>query len=173
MADSLPKRVRATRSYLPPKFGFNGTGRGNPNAGGARAKNIQRALEASLKRLGTDYIVVASNLCVSATVLYRWILRQHIYKASAFSRLASSFFVCESSEQFVTDVFSPERQIRRLRVAVRKVSFKNTGPSEFSRVWRDGMRHARSLCAGRRLPRVAHIIVECPMKSLSGVIGSS
>ena len=29
---------------------------GNPNAGGAGAKNIHRALDASLRRLGTDYI---------------------------------------------------------------------------------------------------------------------
>lgn len=50
---------------LATKFGFNGgsspltasQGRGgNPHAGGAGAKNIHRALEASLKRLGTDYI---------------------------------------------------------------------------------------------------------------------
>lgn len=50
---------------LSTKFGFNGSaspltakqsGSGNPNAGGAGAKNIHRALEASLKRLGTDYI---------------------------------------------------------------------------------------------------------------------
>ena len=50
---------------LATKFGFNGSaspltatqaGGGNPNAGGAGAKNIHRALEASLKRLGTDYI---------------------------------------------------------------------------------------------------------------------
>ena len=50
---------------LSTKFGFNGSasplapgsaGRGNPNAGGAGAKNIHRALDASLKRLGTDYI---------------------------------------------------------------------------------------------------------------------
>ncbi len=50
---------------LATKFAFNGstspltaaqTGGGNPNAGGAGAKNIHRALEASLKRLGTDYI---------------------------------------------------------------------------------------------------------------------
>ena len=50
---------------LATKFGFNGsaspltakqTGRGNPHAGGAGAKNIHRALEASLKRLQTDYI---------------------------------------------------------------------------------------------------------------------
>jgi aryl-alcohol dehydrogenase-like predicted oxidoreductase len=50
---------------LATKFAFNGlaspltasqAGAGNPNAGGAGAKNIHRALEASLKRLGTDYI---------------------------------------------------------------------------------------------------------------------
>lgn len=50
---------------LSTKFGFNGsasplvTGHGacgNPNAGGAGAKNIHRALDASLRRLGTDYI---------------------------------------------------------------------------------------------------------------------
>lgn len=50
---------------LATKFGFNGSasplaatqaGGGNPNAGGAGSKNIHRALDASLKRLGTDYI---------------------------------------------------------------------------------------------------------------------
>jgi aryl-alcohol dehydrogenase-like predicted oxidoreductase len=50
---------------LATKFGFNGSaspltgtqgGRGNPNAGGAGAKNIRRALDASLKRLDTDYV---------------------------------------------------------------------------------------------------------------------
>ena len=49
---------------LATKFGFNGSSsplstvhnRGNPNAGGAGAKNIYRALESSLKRLKTDYI---------------------------------------------------------------------------------------------------------------------
>ncbi len=50
---------------LSTKFGFNGSasplaakqaGGGNPNAGGAGAKNIYRALNASLKRLQTDYI---------------------------------------------------------------------------------------------------------------------
>lgn len=50
---------------LATKFGFNGSSSpltgssgtaGNPNAGGAGAKNIHRALEASLARLGTDYI---------------------------------------------------------------------------------------------------------------------
>ena len=49
---------------LATKFAFNASarphateaGRGNPNAGGAGAKNIHRALRASLKRLGTDYV---------------------------------------------------------------------------------------------------------------------
>lgn len=50
---------------LATKFAFNGSaspltatqgGGGNPNAGGAGAKNIHRALDASLQRLGTDYI---------------------------------------------------------------------------------------------------------------------
>ncbi len=49
---------------LATKFAFNASGspltatqgRGNPNAGGAGAKNIHRALDASLKRLGTDYV---------------------------------------------------------------------------------------------------------------------
>ena len=50
---------------LATKFAFNGSAsplsaadgaRGNPNAGGAGAKNIHRALDASLARLGTDYI---------------------------------------------------------------------------------------------------------------------
>lgn len=50
---------------LATKFGFNASasplaarsmGSGNPNAGGAGAKNIHRALDASLRRLGTDYV---------------------------------------------------------------------------------------------------------------------
>ncbi len=50
---------------LATKFAFNGSsspltatraGGGNPNAGGAGAKNIHRALEVSLKRLRTDYV---------------------------------------------------------------------------------------------------------------------
>jgi aryl-alcohol dehydrogenase-like predicted oxidoreductase len=49
---------------LATKFAFNGSSsplssdrsQGNPNAGGAGAKNIHRALDASLKRLKTDYI---------------------------------------------------------------------------------------------------------------------
>ena len=49
---------------LATKFGFNASASplaaqgpaGNPNAGGAGSKNIHRALDASLKRLQTDYI---------------------------------------------------------------------------------------------------------------------
>ncbi len=50
---------------LATKFAFNGSaspltetqaGKGNPNAGGAGAKNIHRALDASMRRLGVDYI---------------------------------------------------------------------------------------------------------------------
>lgn len=50
---------------LATKFGFNGSRSplatnqdraGNPHAGGAGSKNIRRALDASLRRLGTDYI---------------------------------------------------------------------------------------------------------------------
>ncbi|MDA8870774.1 aldo/keto reductase [Rhizobiaceae bacterium] len=50
---------------LATKFGFNAgssplggsaDGRGNPHAGGCGAKNIHRALDASLKRLNTDHI---------------------------------------------------------------------------------------------------------------------
>lgn len=50
---------------LATKFGFNRSaspltaspaGGGNPNSGGAGAKNIHRALDASLRRLGTDYV---------------------------------------------------------------------------------------------------------------------
>lgn len=63
------KFIRDTGSrddiVLASKFGFNGSrsplstnqGRaGNPHAGGAGAKNIHRALDASLRRLRTDYI---------------------------------------------------------------------------------------------------------------------
>ncbi len=50
---------------LATKFAFNGSASplsasrgapGNPNAGGAGAKNIHRALEGSLRRLGTDHV---------------------------------------------------------------------------------------------------------------------
>ncbi|GGD13340.1 aldo/keto reductase [Aquisalinus flavus] len=63
------KFIRETNSrdaiVLATKFGFNGSsspltgtagGTGNPHAGGAGSKNIHRALDASLQRLGTDYI---------------------------------------------------------------------------------------------------------------------
>jgi aryl-alcohol dehydrogenase-like predicted oxidoreductase len=63
------KFIKDTKSrddiVLATKFGFNGSrsplagsqvGTGNPHAGGAGSKNIHRALDASLKRLGTDYI---------------------------------------------------------------------------------------------------------------------
>jgi len=63
------KFIRETRTrdeiVLATKFGFNGSASpltattgsgGNPHAGGAGAKNIHRALEHSLRRLGTDYI---------------------------------------------------------------------------------------------------------------------
>jgi aryl-alcohol dehydrogenase-like predicted oxidoreductase len=63
------KFIKETKSrdeiVLATKFAFNGSAsplaaaqerRGNPNAGGAGAKNIHRALDASLKRLGTDHI---------------------------------------------------------------------------------------------------------------------
>jgi len=63
------KFIRETRSrdeiVLATKFGFNGSSSplaatqgsgGNPHAGGAGAKNIHRALEQSLRRLGADYI---------------------------------------------------------------------------------------------------------------------
>ncbi|WP_428531292.1 aldo/keto reductase [Rhodopila sp.] len=61
--------IKQTKSrddiVLATKFAFNASaspltaspaGGGNPNAGGAGAKNIYRALDASLKRLGTDYV---------------------------------------------------------------------------------------------------------------------
>ena len=43
------------RIVLSTKFGFNAEA-GNPHAGGNGRKNIHRALESSLRRLGTDYI---------------------------------------------------------------------------------------------------------------------
>ena len=63
------KFIRESKSrdgiVLATKFGFNGSsspltrtagGGGNPHAGGAGSKNIHRALDASLERLGTDHI---------------------------------------------------------------------------------------------------------------------
>jgi aryl-alcohol dehydrogenase-like predicted oxidoreductase len=43
------------RVVIATKFGFNAQP-GNPNAGGAGRKNMLRAVEGSLKRLGTDYL---------------------------------------------------------------------------------------------------------------------
>lgn len=69
--------IRKTNSrdeiVLATKFGFNasasplvsgGGGGGNPHAGGAGAKNIHRALNASLRRLGTASIFTG---CTSGT----------------------------------------------------------------------------------------------------------
>ncbi len=69
MSEELVGRfIRETASrdevVLATKFAFNASSSplaasragGNPNAGGAGAKNIHRALHASLKRLGTDHI---------------------------------------------------------------------------------------------------------------------
>ena len=64
-AASSRRPARATRSCWRPSspstrlsspLAASDGARGNPNAGGAGAKNIHRALEASLKRLGTDYV---------------------------------------------------------------------------------------------------------------------
>ncbi len=48
------RKVR-DKAVLATKFTFNGE-QGNPNSGGNGRKNIYRALEASLKRLGTDFV---------------------------------------------------------------------------------------------------------------------
>ena len=47
--------ARRDELVLATKFGFNAQ-KGNPNAGGNGRKQIHRALEGSLRRLGTDYI---------------------------------------------------------------------------------------------------------------------
>jgi aryl-alcohol dehydrogenase-like predicted oxidoreductase len=60
----LKETGRRDEVVLATKFAFNASssplaaaqGRGNPNAGGAGAKNIHRALDASLRRLQTDHI---------------------------------------------------------------------------------------------------------------------
>ncbi len=65
----IGKFIRETGSrddiVLATKFGFNASsspltatqgGGGNPHTGGAGSKNIHRALDASLKRLGTDFV---------------------------------------------------------------------------------------------------------------------
>jgi aryl-alcohol dehydrogenase-like predicted oxidoreductase len=48
------RRLR-DRMVIATKFGWNGDP-GNPNFGGNGAKNVMRAVEGSLRRLGTDYI---------------------------------------------------------------------------------------------------------------------
>ncbi|GAA4003394.1 aldo/keto reductase [Deinococcus rubellus] len=48
-------RSARDRVVLATKFGFNAE-KGNPHAGGNGRKQIYRALEGSLKRLGTDYV---------------------------------------------------------------------------------------------------------------------
>jgi aryl-alcohol dehydrogenase-like predicted oxidoreductase len=51
----VTERKLRDQAVLATKFTFNAQ-KGNPNAGGNGRKNIYRALEGSLKRLGTDYI---------------------------------------------------------------------------------------------------------------------
>ncbi|NBB83359.1 MAG: aldo/keto reductase, partial [Alphaproteobacteria bacterium] len=49
------ERAMRDRAVIATKFGY-GAEPGNPNAGGNGRKNIVRAVEGSLRRLGTDYI---------------------------------------------------------------------------------------------------------------------
>lgn len=51
----IAERKPRDQIVLATKFGFN-AGQGNPLAGGDGRKNIYRALEGSLRRLGTDYV---------------------------------------------------------------------------------------------------------------------
>jgi aryl-alcohol dehydrogenase-like predicted oxidoreductase len=51
----IRERGARDRAVLATKFTFNAE-QGNPNTGGNGRKNIYRALEGSLKRLGTDYV---------------------------------------------------------------------------------------------------------------------
>ena len=55
LGEFVAARGLRDRAVIATKFTFNGEP-GNPNAGGNGRKNILRALEGSLKRLGTDYI---------------------------------------------------------------------------------------------------------------------
>ncbi len=52
----VAERNLRDRVVLATKFAFHSGEAGNPNGGGNGRKNIHRALEASLKRLGTDYV---------------------------------------------------------------------------------------------------------------------
>lgn len=51
----IAERNLRDKLVLATKFGFNAEA-GNPNAGGNGRKNIHRAIEGSLRRLGTGYI---------------------------------------------------------------------------------------------------------------------
>lgn len=51
----VAERKLRDQVVLATKFGFN-AGQGNPLAGGNGRKNIYRALDGSLRRLGTDYV---------------------------------------------------------------------------------------------------------------------
>ncbi|MDQ8758349.1 aldo/keto reductase [Sphingosinicella sp. LHD-64] len=55
LGEFIAERSLRDRAVVATKFTFNGEP-GNPNAGGNGRKNILRAVDASLKRLGTDYI---------------------------------------------------------------------------------------------------------------------
>jgi aryl-alcohol dehydrogenase-like predicted oxidoreductase len=55
LGDMIKARTSRDRIVLATKFTFSGEA-GNPNAGGNGRKNIYRALEGSLRRLGTDYV---------------------------------------------------------------------------------------------------------------------
>jgi aryl-alcohol dehydrogenase-like predicted oxidoreductase len=55
LGEFIAERGLRDRAVIATKFTFNAEP-GNPNAGGNGRKNIMRAVDASLKRLGTDYI---------------------------------------------------------------------------------------------------------------------
>ncbi|MEM9983350.1 MAG: aldo/keto reductase, partial [Bacteroidota bacterium] len=55
LGEFIKERSLRDKVVVASKFSYNGDP-GNPNAGGNGRKNIIRAVEASLKRLGTDYI---------------------------------------------------------------------------------------------------------------------
>lgn len=55
LGEFIAERGMRDKAVIATKFSFNGEA-GNPNAGGNGRKNILRAVDASLKRLGTDYI---------------------------------------------------------------------------------------------------------------------
>ena len=55
LGEFIAERGLRDRAVIATKFTFNAEP-GNPNAGGNGRKNILRAVDASLKRLGTDYI---------------------------------------------------------------------------------------------------------------------